>query len=88
MTKYEMTLLLPEEAESIEINKYITSLEGKIEKEEKWGKKMLAYPIKKNTSAYYIYYILDIEENKVKELKKQLNFNEKLIRYLLLKIYI
>ena len=86
MSKYEMILLLPEEAESIEIKKYVTSLKGKIEKEEKWGKRILAYPIKKITSAYYIYYLLDIEQDKIKELKKQLNFNEKLIRYLLLKV--
>ena len=86
MSKYEMILLLPEEADSREISKYITSLEGKIEKEEKWGKRILAYPIKKNTSAYYFYYLLDIEQDQIKELKKKLNFNEKLTRYLLLRI--
>lgn len=86
MSKYEMIFLLPEEEESKELVKLITSLKGKVEKEEKWGKKTLAYPIKKNNNAYYFHWVVDIEEKQLNELKKKLGFNEKLIRYLLLKI--
>jgi len=86
MTKYELTLLLPDEAEEKNIKELITSLKGKVEKEERWGKKALAYPIKKNTSAYYFHSLLDIDKNNISELKKKLNFNEKLMRYLLLKV--
>lgn len=86
MTKYELTFLLPEEAEAKNINELIRFLKGKVEKEEKWGKKALAYPIKKNLSAYYFHLLINIDQNNINELKKKLNFNEKLIRYLLLKI--
>lgn len=84
--KYELTLLLPEEAEIKEIKELVTSLKGKVEKEEKWGKRSLVYPIKKNTSAYYFCFSLEIDQRNISELKKKLNFNEKLIRYLLLKM--
>lgn len=84
--QYELTLLLPEEAEIKGIKELVASLEGKMEKEEKWGKRSLVYPIKKNTSAYYYCFSLEIDQKNISELKKKLNFNEKLIRYLILKI--
>ena len=83
---YELTLLLPEEAETKNIKDLVISLKGKIEKEDSWGKKTLVYPIKKHTSLYFFHWLIDIKQNKIIELKKKLNFNEKLIRYLLLKI--
>ena len=84
--QYELTLLLPEEAEIKNIIEIIHSLKGKIEKEEKWGKKTLTYPIKKNISAYYFNWLINIEQNKINELKKKFNFNQRLTRYLLLKV--
>jgi len=84
--QYELTLLLPEEAEIKGIKELIASFAGKVEKEEKWGKRSLVYPIKKNTSAYYYCYRLEMDQKNIGELKKKLNFNEKLMRYLLLKI--
>lgn len=84
--KYEVTFLLPEEAEVKTIKDIFSSHKAKIESEESWGKKTLAYPIKKNSSAFYFHFKIEIDIKMVGELKKKLNFNEKLIRYLLLKI--
>ncbi|OGK12497.1 30S ribosomal protein S6 [Candidatus Roizmanbacteria bacterium RIFCSPHIGHO2_02_FULL_37_15] len=86
MPNYELTLLLSDEEELKNIKDLINSLKGKIEKEEKWGGKTLAYPIKKNTSSNYYHWLLNLDQNNISELKKKLNFNEKLIRYLLLKM--
>ena len=86
MTKYELTLLLPEEAEVKSIKELLSSLKGKVEKEDNWGKRDLAYPIKKNASAFYFHWLIDIEQDNVNEFKKKLNFNEKLLRFLLLKV--
>lgn len=85
MTKYELTLLLPEETEIKKIEDLIADLKGKIIQEDKWGKRILEYPIKKNLSAFYFHLLIEIEQVNVTELKKKLNFNEKLIRHLLLK---
>lgn len=84
--KYELTLLLLEEAEAKTIKDSINSIKAKIEKDDSWGKKTLAYPIEKNRSAYYLHWLLEIDERRVNELKKKLDFNEKLLRYLLLKV--
>lgn len=86
MTKYELTLLVPEEAELKNLKELITQFKGIIKKEEQWGKRTLAYPIKKNTSAYYFHWLIELDQSNINELKKKLNFNEKLIRHLLLKV--
>jgi small subunit ribosomal protein S6 len=84
--KYELTFLLPEEAEVESIKKLLTSLDGKVTEEQKWGKRQLAYPIQKQMEAFYFTWMLDMPPQQMAELKRQLNFNEKLLRYLLLKV--
>lgn len=83
--KYELTLLLEKEADLKNIKEIITLLQGKIEKEESWGEKLLAYKIGKHRKAFYFHLIISIERKNLKELKQKLNFETKIIRYLLLK---
>ena len=82
---YEFTFLLNEEEEIKNIRKLFESLKGKITSEEAWGKKTLAYPIKKNTAAYYYNWKFDMNSEDVEELKRKLNFSDKIMRYLILK---
>lgn len=84
--KYELVLLFNQEAELDQVKSLITALKGKIEKEEKWGEKTLAYPIKKNHRAVFYSLLIDIETKKTAELRKKLNFNDKIIRFLLLSV--
>ena len=86
MPTYELTFLLNEETESNTIKELINSLKGKIIKEEKLGKKTLAFPIKKNTNAIFYIWQFEMEAKNLMEFKRKLNFNDKLIRYLLLTI--
>ena len=80
---YELTFLLKEEAELKNIKDLVESF-AKITGEEKWGENPLAFSIKKNNRAYFYNFNLELSKEKTNELKKKLNFNEKLIRYLLL----
>ncbi|SRR3989339_151899 len=82
--QYELTFLLTSEEETKPVKTLLESLSGKILKEEKWGKKTLAYPIKKNHSLLFFNWAFEMDEKKVTEFRKKLNFNEKLVRYLLL----
>jgi len=83
---YELTFLLNQEEELTKIKELITSLKGKISKEEKWGEKSLYFPIKKTRQAVFYNWLLKLDEKQMKELRKKLDFNEKILRYLLLKI--
>ena len=84
--KYELTFLLQDEAETKTIKDLFTLLSVKLVKEDTWGKKTLAYPIAKSRSALFFHWIIETDKKKVLELKKRLNYNEKLVRYLLLAI--
>jgi len=81
---YELVILLEKEEEIKLIEEIINQNGGKIQNKEKWGEKLLSYPIKKKNKA--IYFIIDFVINKknILSLKRKLDFNEKIIRYLLL----
>lgn len=82
--KYELTFLLNEEKELGNLRDLLKSLEAKLVEEASWGKKSLVYPIKNQYQAVFYNWKIEIEKKKVTELRKKLNYNEKLIRYLLL----
>jgi len=86
MSKYELTFLLNEESELKILKELVSSLDCKIVKEEKWGEKTLAYPIKKLLKAVYYQWHLEMPKTNAMELRKRLQYNEKLIRYLLLAV--
>jgi len=86
MTKYELTFLLEKEDEAKKIQEIISSLDGKVTQENKWGKKDLCYRIKKQSQAFFFNWIIELATEKLSDLKKKLNFNEQILRYLLLKI--
>ena len=51
---------------------------------DKWGVKVLAYPIKKQEKAYYLKYDLEVDDTKkVVEFEKSLKMDESLLRHLL-----
>jgi small subunit ribosomal protein S6 len=85
MNRYDFVFLLNDEEELKNIKEAVRSTSGKLVEEKSWGKKNLAYPIKKNTSAGFFEWALEMETAALAEFKKKLNFNEKIIRYLLLK---
>ena len=84
MTKYDFTFLLNEEAELKTIKNLIISIKGKITKEDSWGKKTLSFPIKKMRIANFYNWQIEMETKVMKEFKKKLDYNEELIRYLIL----
>ncbi len=83
--QYEFVFLLNEEEELKKIKELVSGVSGKLLKENSLGKKQLAYKIKKNSSANMYEWELEMEANKIGDFKKKLGFNEKILRYLLLK---
>ena len=86
--KYEsMIVLAPtfsedeSKAESQKIHAMIEKYGGEIVETEEWGKKKLAYEIRKFQEGYFfiIYYLLD--PAKVSELESNFTISENLIRY-------
>jgi len=50
-----------------------------------WGKRTLAYPINKNEEGYYIQANFDMAQDKIKNIDDSLRFDQRIIRYLIVK---
>lgn len=85
MGLYELAVLVRKEADLESVKELLNGAEAKVEKENNWGKRDLAYPIGKDTSAFYYFLDVTIDPSKIKELKTKMNFDERVLRYLLLK---
>lgn len=89
MREYELVVLFHPDLEIDldkplkKVEKIITDLGGKITKTDNWGKRKLAYPIKGQEFAVYIYHELELEPTKVNKLDSTLNITDEVIRHLL-----
>lgn len=53
---------------------------------DNWGKRKLAYPIKKNEHAIYVFYTLNCPPQSLKKIESTLNITDEVIRFLITKI--
>ena len=93
MNKFEVVLIFnPELATNKlddEINKFKLNLEehsAKIIDEENWGLRDLSYSINKFKKAFYRFFQIETSGSIVKEINKELNQSENLIRYIFIKV--
>jgi small subunit ribosomal protein S6 len=56
---------------------------GKVAKVDNWGKRKLAYPIKKNESAVYVFYTVDMPAEGVRKVESTLNITDEVVRFLI-----
>lgn len=89
MKPYELVVLLHPDLE-IDVDTPISKIEalidaggGKVTKRDNWGKKRLAYPVKKQQFGIYVYFEVDLPPQKVRDLERQLLITEEAIRFLL-----
>lgn len=92
MNSYFLTLVLKPDLEEKErkdllasISKKIVGEEGKVQKEDLWGVKSLAYPIKRQTSGYFAHFEIQADPKSAKGLDKKLDLEEDILRYLLIR---
>jgi len=84
MNTYEITFLSTEKKESENLLKLLESFSGVKKSEKSWGKRTLAYPIDKKTEAEYNTWIVELTREKMSDFKKKLNFENIVMRYLIL----
>jgi len=94
LQKYELTFILGEKAtqelataKSDELKKLIEGLGGSIIKEDQWGRRELAYPIKRNRSGFYVTIVFELPARALKSFTQPLRFDESIIRSLVTKAY-
>lgn len=93
MQKYEMMMvlkpLLPDDVRKA-IHKSIISLieeqGGSVADTDVWGKRYLAYEIKKHNEGYYIVYTLELPTSALAEVKRLLDLKQEILRYMIVKL--
>lgn len=65
--------------------KIISDNEGKLLATDNWGKRKIAYPIKKNEHAIYVFYSIELPGENVAKLESILNITDEVIRFLITK---
>jgi small subunit ribosomal protein S6 len=55
---------------------------GKVTKRENWGLRSLAYRIKKNRKAHYLFFNIDAPPPAIAEYERRMRINEDVLRYL------
>lgn len=63
----------------------ITKEGGKIHRLENWGRRPLAYPIKKSTKAHYVLMNVECTSAALTDVKADFRYNEAIIRNLILR---
>ena len=87
MRHYEMMIILDSSLEERTVQpsleqflKVVTTAGGNVDKIDVWGRRRLAYEIEKKSEGIYTVIDLTAEPDTVRELDRQLNLNEAILR--------
>jgi small subunit ribosomal protein S6 len=89
LNTYELAVLYHPDLEidldkaSQKIAKIIKDAGGKITSEDNWGKRKLAYTIKGQDHAVYVFYAAELPGESVKKVENVLNITDEVIRFLI-----
>ncbi|HEX7963564.1 MAG TPA: 30S ribosomal protein S6 [Candidatus Saccharimonadales bacterium] len=89
MNQYEIAVLYHPDLEidlekaTSRVEKIFTDNGGKVANVDNWGKRKLAYPIKKNESAVYVIYTVDMPAESVRKVESTLNITDEVVRFLI-----
>jgi small subunit ribosomal protein S6 len=93
MHKYELVCIVHPELDETaftalvdKVKGWVAETSGNVEKVEIWGRKRLAYTIKKQRDGQYVLFNLDLEPTATTALDKNLRFLEPVIRYMLIAV--
>jgi small subunit ribosomal protein S6 len=89
MNQYEIAVLYHPDLEidlekaTSRVEKIFTDNGGSVVNVDNWGKRKLAYPIKKNEHAVYVFYTLELPAESVRKIEATLNITDEVIRFLI-----
>ncbi len=90
MRHYEIVFLVhPDQSEQVPgmIERYTKLIQtnGKVDRLEDWGRRILAYPIQKLHKAHYILFNVQCSAETVKELETSFRFNDAVLRHIVIR---
>lgn len=91
MNSYEIAVLYHPDLEidieksAAKVVKIFTDNGGKVTAEDNWGKRKLAYAIKRHDHAVYVFYTVDLPGTSLTKVEATLNITDEVIRFLITK---
>ena len=91
MNNYETIMIINSNLEESTIKATVEKFEalinanGKVESTEEWGKKKLAYPIKKQAEGYYVLVNFTSNPEFIDELDRVYNITDEVIKHIVVK---
>ncbi|MGQ9625454.1 MAG: 30S ribosomal protein S6 [Anaerolineae bacterium] len=93
MRDYELIVVIQPNLEEEGVNglvekigQVITAHGGQVTETNLWGKRKLAYPIRKAHEGYYVVMQTQMERKGIGELERNLKLTEEVLRYLLVRV--
>ncbi|MFZ3070332.1 MAG: 30S ribosomal protein S6 [Anaerolineaceae bacterium] len=92
MHSYELVYVLQADLDEATLAAAVEAIEtmiknsnGEIVKVDRWGKRKLAYPIRKMNEGYYVFVSFNFDAKDVANLKRSLGYNEQILRYIVVR---
>lgn len=91
MRHYEVVFLVhPDQSDNVSamVERYTSMIEtgnGKIHRQEDWGRRMLAYPINKLVKAHYYMMNIECDQEVLAQLEDSFRFNDAVLRHLVIR---
>jgi small subunit ribosomal protein S6 len=93
LNNYELVVIIASdvaeeklEARLSSISQYITTHGGTVASLDKWGKRRMAYPIKKAVEGNYVLFKFMLPPGASRELENNLRISENVLRYLIVRV--
>ncbi|HOG46705.1 MAG TPA: 30S ribosomal protein S6 [Anaerolineae bacterium] len=93
MREYELTYIVRPDIDdeavaalAARIEQTITANGGHVLKSDSWGKRRLAYPIRRYNEGTYIFLRTELTDKAIREIDRQLKLSEDAIRHLLVRV--
>jgi len=90
---YEVLFIADPNLSEPDVDKLTETVQGYAEKEgaktqkvEKWGKKRLAYDIKKHREGYYVLLVVDGKPEMVKELERRMRVTDGVVKFITVRV--
>jgi small subunit ribosomal protein S6 len=92
-SRYEIGFIITPDANEEEVKKIVESISGTIKKAkgvieniDEWGRKKMAYPIKKNLEGYFVFIQTAVDGAVIADLERRLKQMEKVLRFITLRL--
>ena len=94
MRGYEVTVILKPDLEDEARQEILGRVEGWLAQDrgdeseltaDHWGLKILAYPIKKCTEGYYVYYVVSLNPAGISDIERNITYVDEILRHLVVR---